>query len=109
MIPMRPVLIRQPKTWALEVVFAKNQPEYLPLPAFVASEHGAVMTRWQLTWRERLRVLIQGYIYLQQLTFGEALQPQLPSVLEPHICEDVDGRLERLNRAGEQRKSRRSS
>lgn len=67
------------------VVFAENQPEYLPLPAHRdrLDPYGTVTTCWALSWLERLQVLFTGRIYLQQLTFQEALQPQLPSVERP--------------------------
>lgn len=57
-----------------DYVFAKDQPEYLPLPAHVSDE-GQVTSCWAMTWRERLRVLLTGRIYASQLTFGGRLQP----------------------------------
>lgn len=84
MTPMTPVLPGSPQL--PEVVFAKDQPEYLPLPACVVQYQGgeiAVVTRWRLSLRERLRVLFGGSFWLQQMTFGHALQPQLPSTIEP--------------------------
>lgn len=57
-----------------EVVFAKDQPEYIPLPAW-KGEDGMVVTRWQLTWGERLRVLLTGNLWLSVLTFNKPLQP----------------------------------
>lgn len=56
------------------VVYAKDQPEYLPLPAHRTDE-GVVTTCWRLSLRERLRVLISGRVFLQQLTFNRPLQP----------------------------------
>lgn len=82
MTPTTPVLPSQPAMKAYEIVFAKDQPQYQPLPAIRCLD-GRIVTRWTLTWRERLRLIFGGNIYLQQLTFGEALQPQLPSVKEP--------------------------
>lgn len=64
------------------VVYAANQPEYLPLPAYRTTD-GSVTSCWGLTWRERMRVLFTGRIYWTQLTFNGPLQPQLPSVLPP--------------------------
>lgn len=55
-------------------VFAKNQPEYLQLPAYVDPD-GTVVTRWQLTWRERARIVFGGTLWLSILTFGNPLQP----------------------------------
>lgn len=66
-----------PKTF-LEVntTFAKDQPEYLQLPAFKeASEKGEVITCWNLSFKERLRVLIKGEIWLSLLTFNKPLTP----------------------------------
>jgi hypothetical protein len=59
-----------------EVVIAENQPQYLPLPALV-SRHaaGMVTTRWRLTWRERLRVLLSGDIWLQMMCFQKPITP----------------------------------
>jgi hypothetical protein len=57
-----------------EVVFAKDQPEYNPLPALL-EEDGTVHTRWRLSLKERLQVLFSGDIYLALLTFNQPLQP----------------------------------
>lgn len=66
------------------VVFAENQPEYLPLPAF-KDESGIVVSCWKMTWIERLKFLFTGRIYLQVLTFNKPLQPLLPSVENPLV------------------------
>ncbi len=54
--------------------YAKDQPEYNPLPCY-RCEDGTVVTRWRLTFSERLRILIGGSLWLSILTFGQALQP----------------------------------
>jgi hypothetical protein len=64
-------------------VFAKDQPEYLPLPAHRESRMGTVTTCWGLTWKERFAILFGGKVWLQQLTFGKPLQPQRPSITKP--------------------------
>lgn len=84
MEPTTPVLPLQVKTRELEITFAKNQPEYRQLPAIKTSE-GTVISRWKLTWKERFTILFHGNLFLQQLTFNEALQPQLPTVEEPQV------------------------
>jgi hypothetical protein len=66
------------------VVFAKDQPEYLPLPAHVDAE-GVVTFCWQLSWRDRLRMLVTGKLWHQVLTFHRPLQPQRPSSQSPFI------------------------
>jgi hypothetical protein len=66
------------------VIIAKDQPEYLPLPAHVfPGPDGRIACCWQLTWRERLSVLWRGVLWHQILTFGHPLQPQLLSVEKP--------------------------
>ncbi len=58
------------------VTFAKDQPEYIPLPALVSEDkERRVVTGWQLTWRERFRLLLTGKLFHSQLTFGQPLQP----------------------------------
>lgn len=60
----------------VNVIFAKDQPEYLPLPAFKnESTEGEVVTCWQLSFKERLRVLFKGEIWLSLLTFNKPLAP----------------------------------
>lgn len=66
------------------VVYAKDQPEYLPLPAYRTPD-GDVTSCWGMTWRERLCVLLTGRIYVSNLTFNGPLQPQRVSV-EPPAC-----------------------
>lgn len=56
------------------MVFGENQPQYQPLPVH-KTESGRVTSCWTFTWWERVRVLLGGHVYFQQLTFGESLQP----------------------------------
>ena len=71
------------------MVIAKDQPEYLPLPAhrFAGDPQGRIAFCWQLTWRERLGVLLGGKLWHQVLTFNQPLQPQLLSVEKPNMPE----------------------
>jgi hypothetical protein len=58
------------------VVFAKNQPEYIPLPAYkYAGTDGEVVSCWQLSFIERMRLLLTGKVWLMMLTFHEPLTP----------------------------------
>jgi hypothetical protein len=63
------------------VVYAKDQPEYQPLPAWVRQD-GRVVTRWRLTWRERLAVLVGRSLYMEVMTFGRPIQPIFPTLSE---------------------------
>ena len=69
-----------------ETVYAKDQPQYDPLPVF-KQEDGITLSRWHLTWRERLRVLFKGDVYLWMMTFNHPLQPVLLEVEEPRFGE----------------------
>jgi hypothetical protein len=64
-------------------VWAKNQPPYLPLPAYTNERE--TISLWALTWRERLRVLFTGRLWLRQLNFGGPLQPQAPTTENPFV------------------------
>lgn len=59
---------------ANETTFAKDQPEYKQLPA-VRFDDGYVLTRWTLSWKERISLLLGGSVYLGILTFNNPLQP----------------------------------
>lgn len=58
------------------ITFAENQPEYLPLPAFRNdSPKGEVISCWQLSWKERLRILWTGKLWVSLLSFNKPLTP----------------------------------
>ena len=62
-------------------VFAKNQPEYLPLPVCkVDDAYGSVISCWRLGFWERISVLLFGRIYVRLATFNKPLTPQMLSV-----------------------------
>ena len=66
------------------VTYVKNQPGYLPLPAFKAeAEDGEVVSCWSLSFFERLEVLLTGRIWLSVLTFHKPLQPLWMTVNKP--------------------------
>lgn len=71
MKPISPVI---PGVKTPEVVYAKDQPPYIPLPAYREGD-GTITTRWQLSWKERLQVLFKGCIWLSVMTFNKPLQP----------------------------------
>ncbi len=65
-----------------EVIYAKDQPEYNPLPA-ERWKDGTVVSKWKFSWKERLNILFNGSIYLSILTFNNALQPVRLSIDRP--------------------------
>ena len=76
---MKPIKFAEANT-----TFAKDQPEYLPLPAH-KSEDGQVISCWEPTLLERLKILFGGKLWILVLTFNQRLQPQLPMVNYPFV------------------------
>lgn len=70
-------------------VYAKDQQQYLPLPAHidVTTPEGVVTFCWQLTLRERLQLLFTGRLWHQVMAFHKPLQPQRPSVERPYMLD----------------------
>lgn len=79
-----PISLVMPNSKLPEVVYAENQPEYLPLPCIKDSD-GVILTRWKLSWKERWLALWKGNIYLSVMTFNKPLQPLLIEVIPPKI------------------------
>lgn len=63
-------------------VYAKNQPEYLPLPVY-KSDDGMVIICWKLTFLERIKLLFGCYLWHSIKTFNQPLQPIRLSVRKP--------------------------
>lgn len=62
---------------------AENQEEYETLPAHVNEETGVVTSCWELTAEEVDEFKATGKIFLQQATFGHALQPVSINIKNP--------------------------
>lgn len=70
------------------VTYAKDQVQYLPLPAYQHSgTEGRITFCWALSWRERLTIMLSGRLWHQVLTFHEPLQPQLLLSRKPILGE----------------------
>lgn len=70
---MKPIKFKEANT-----VYAENQPEYLPLPAFKDSKpEGAVISCWKLSFTERLRLLFTGKLWVSLWSFHKPLTPSL--------------------------------
>lgn len=59
------------------IIFAENQKEYLPLPAYLGINEptGTVITCWKLSLSELIKVIFTRNIYLSVMTFSKPLQP----------------------------------
>ena len=70
------------------VVFGKDQPEYQPLPAKQEETNGNVVTCWELSDEEIKKLQTTKRIYLGQFTFGNSLQPILPTTDVSDVIQD---------------------
>ena len=66
------------------VTFAENQPEYRPLRAY-RNPDGMVVSCWEMTVKERLKVLCFGKVWLRMLTFNRPLQPVTLETCSPFV------------------------
>jgi hypothetical protein len=68
---MKPIDFKQSN-----VVFAKDQAPYLPLPAYRDDiQGGRIFHCWELTIKERFKVLFTGKLWVNVLNFGKPPQP----------------------------------
>ncbi len=67
---------------AKRVVFAKDQPQYTPLPAILFDD-GKICTEWRLTEEERTLILNGENLRLWIWTYGHPLQPVALEVTNP--------------------------
>lgn len=64
------------------LTLAENQPQYQQLPVCYQGGTEATMTScWKLSWKERIRLLFKGKLFISQLTFHSPLQPILPETI----------------------------
>lgn len=73
------------------IVFAKDQPEYQQLPALKFDDPtGEVVSCWELSFKERLRVLIFGRVWLSLRCFNKPLTPSFLAVDRKEIYQHPD-------------------
>jgi hypothetical protein len=73
---MRPVKFKHQN-----VVFAEDQPEYQPLPALrIEGPEGIVISCWKMSFKERVKVLFTGKVWLSLMSFNNPLTPSYMSV-----------------------------
>ena len=66
------------------VLIAKDQDEYHTLPAH-ANADGLALTCWKCTWRDRLRILLGGKVWMITLTFKKPFQPTIMLANKPDL------------------------
>lgn len=71
------------------VVYAKDQPQYTPLPAF-KNEDGDLVTCWELSDEEIKYIVETKQLWLGIKTFNQPLQPIFTSVLKADLLKTVN-------------------
>lgn len=66
-------------------VYAKNQPEYIPLPC--EKFERSVLTLWEGGFWDRIHFLIHGKMWLHVMNFNQPLQPLKMDVCIGYIKE----------------------
>jgi hypothetical protein len=89
-----------------EVVYAADQPEYLPLRSLVSEgPERRVISRWTLNENARQAIASGADIYLELSTFGQPLQPIRMAVSDGKLDDDwvrvclLDGKAKMLAKA----------
>lgn len=69
------------------VIFGKDQPNYLPLPAYheKASFEAYAVSCWKLSFFERIKILFNGKLWLCMATYQKPLTPCILSVHKKSI------------------------
>jgi hypothetical protein len=73
------------------IVFAKDQPEYQPLPALrIDSPQGEVISCWKMSFKERIKVLFFGRVWISLMSFNKPLTPSYMSVNRKDVYSHPD-------------------
>jgi hypothetical protein len=58
------------------VIIAKDQPQYQPLPALkLKTPEGDIISCWELSFKERIKLLFTGKLWVSLLSFNKPLTP----------------------------------
>lgn len=68
----------------VNVTYAKDQPQYQPLPVFKDAD-GTVISCWKLSFKERMKLLRTGELWISMLTFNKPLTPLYPTVNKEEV------------------------
>lgn len=78
-----------PKTFSeVNVIYAKDQPEYNPLPVY-KDEKGTLVSCWELTDEEIERIKMNKCIWLSVMTFNQPLQPMFMTANKSELFTEV--------------------
>lgn len=81
------------------IIFAENQPEYTSLPALkLNTENGEVISCWHMNFRERIKALFTGKVWLSLMTFNKPLTPSFMSVDRKKVYSHPDDEKSLINK-----------
>lgn len=78
-------------TWAKNQSMNKNDPDgpkFTPLEAY--SDNDQTISKWKLTWRERIEIFLFGTLWHRQLNWGQPLQGIWMQVEPPTFLENTE-------------------
>lgn len=79
------------------VVFAKDQPEYKPLPALkIDSPQGEIISCWKMSFIERLKALFTGRIWVSLSSYNKPLTPSYLSVNRKDVYSHPDDKVKKF-------------
>lgn len=68
------------------LVLAKDQPQYLPLPVYLDNTKDGIATScWKLSFKEIVRIAFTGRIWISVMTFRSPMMPILLSTDKPEM------------------------
>jgi hypothetical protein len=76
------------------IVFAKDQPEYQPLSALrIDSPTGEVVSCWKLSFKERVKIVFTGRVWLSLMSFNKPLTPSYLAVNRKEVYSHPDDNI----------------
>lgn len=70
----------------VNIIFAEDQPEYTPLPAYRKQDDvDTVVTCWEFSFKERIKILFTGKLWVSMLNFHKPLTPIFFSVKKEEV------------------------
>lgn len=81
------------------IVFAKDQPEYQPLPALrLDTPECQVISCWKLSFKERVKILFTGRMWISLMSFNKPLTPIFLSVNRKDMYSHSDDKTSLFDR-----------
>ncbi len=78
------------------VVYAKDQPEHQPLPALrLDTPEGQVISCWRMSFKERIKVLFTGKVWVSLMSFNKPLTPSYISVHRKDVYSRTDDKVKK--------------